>query len=504
MQGILTAFVLILTLILISVLVWNSWNTHATKLKESKTATTNMARALAQHGEDTIGGIDNVLVGLVETLEQHPWNSEHLDRMNMYLRQRVADLPLLHGLFVYDDKGRWVVNSQEVLRTEFNNSDREYFIFHRDHADRGPHVGLPVRSRSTGDWIIPVSRRLEHPDGSFFGVVLATINMQYFRAYYESFDIGKSGAIFLATQNGTLLVHRPFDETLIGKDISKGPVFQHYFKHGPSGTAIVVSKIDQVERINSYRRLNHYPVLISVALSTEDVLVDWRDSTMRYVFASAVLIVLLWMMSLRLIHQITIRERAQAELRIVRDDLERMNGELAALALQDSLTGLANRRRFDAALDEEYSRAMRNETQLALVILDVDHFKKYNDHYGHPQGDECLKKISQTLKAASTRPGDLVARYGGEEFAILLPGTSIAGAGAVAERVRLAIQAMNIEHAENSGGVVTISAGVTSMIPSRKFNSPPDLIQTADQALYEAKESGRNRVCAKDKTNPHT
>jgi len=147
---------------------------------------------------------------------------------------------------------------------------------------------------------------------------------------------------------------------------------------------------------------------------------------------------------------------------------------------------------------------MRNETQLALVILDVDHFKKYNDHYGHPQGDECLKKISQTLKAASTRPGDLVARYGGEEFAILLPGTSIAGAGAVAERVRLAIQAMNIEHAENSGGVVTISAGVTSMIPSRKFNSPPDLIQTADQALYEAKESGRNRVCAKDKTNPHT
>ncbi|RBA23471.1 sensor domain-containing diguanylate cyclase [Herminiimonas fonticola] len=493
----LTAFVVTVTFLLISILTWNSWNARTTTLNETKTATANMARALAQHGEDTIGGIDNVLVGLVETLEQNPWDSEHLDRMNMFMRQRVADLPLLHGLFVYDDKGRWIVNSQEVLRTEFNNSDREYFIFHRDHADRGPHVGPPVRSRSTGDWIITVSRRLEHPDGSFSGVVLATISMQYFRSYYESFDIGKSGAIFLATQNGTLLVRRPFDEKLIGSDVSKGSIFQHYSKHGPSGTAILVSKIDQVERISSYRRLDHYPVLISVALSTEEVLTGWREETIRYVSASVVLIVLLWIMGLRLIHQITIRERAQAELRIARDDLERMNGELAALALLDGLTGLANRRRFDAALDEEYVRAMRNRTPLALVMLDVDHFKKYNDRYGHPQGDECLRLVSRVLKKLQSRTGDLVARYGGEEFAILLPGTDIDGATVVAERTRAAIQELNIEHAENPGSIVTISAGVTSIVPVRSLagNSAQDLVRTADQALYQAKESGRNRVC---------
>lgn len=498
MQGILTAFVLIVTLLLISILVWNSWNTRATKLNEAKTATANMTRALAQHGEDTIGGIDNVLVGLVETLEQKPWNGELLDRMNMFLRQRVADLPLLHGLFIYDSEGRWVVNSQEALRTEFNNSDREYFIFHRDHPDRGPHVGQPVRSRSTGDWIIPVSRRLEHPDGSFSGVVLATINMQYFRTYYERFDIGKSGAIFLATQSGTLLVRRPFDEVQIGKDISKGPVFQYHFKHGASGTAILVAKIDQVERIYSYRRLDHYPVLISVALSTEDVLAGWRNSTLRYVLASAVLVVLLWIMSWRLIHQITIRELAQAELLIARDDLERINSELAALALQDSLTGLANRRLFDAALDEEYARAMRNQTSLALVMLDVDHFKKYNDRYGHPQGDECLKRLSKALKSASTRPGDLVARYGGEEFVMLLPGTDLAGAITVAERVRRTVHALHLEHLDNQGAVVTISAGATASIPLRKGKSSQDMVRAADQALYKAKESGRNRVCSSE------
>ena len=188
---------LLVTLSLIAILVLNSWQARIAKLKETETSTANMARALAQHAEDTIGSIDNVLVGMVEMLEHNPWNREHLDRMNMFLRQRVADLPLLHGLFVYDDKGRWIVNSQEILRTEFNNSDREYFIFHRDHVDRGPHVGPPVRSRSTGDWIITVSRRLEHADGSFAGVALATISMQYFRSFYESFDIGKTGAIAL-------------------------------------------------------------------------------------------------------------------------------------------------------------------------------------------------------------------------------------------------------------------------------------------------------------------
>ena len=495
LQATLTVFIVFVTILLVCILALNAWHARAEKIRETETATSNMAKALAQHAEDTISGIDNLLVSMEEMLEHESWNPLQPERMNQFLRQRITEIPLLHGLFVYDEHGQWIVNSQEALRTDLNNADREYFKFHRTHTDRGPHLGLPIRSRSTGDWIITVSRRLEHADGNFAGVVLATINMQYFTAYYKDFDIGKAGAIVLTTDSGTLLVRRPFDEAVIGSDISKGPVYQLYKRQGPSGTAILTANIDHTERIYSYRHLDRYPLLIAVAQSTDEVLESWRNSTIRFAFFSAIILFLLWLLGARLVHQITVRERAQFELRTARDDLERSNGELAALALLDGLTGLANRRRFDAALDDEFARAMRNQTPLALIMLDVDYFKKYNDHYGHPQGDECLKEISRILKTATARTGDLVARYGGEEFVILLPGTDITGAAAIAERVRLSIQALNMEHATIPDGIVTVSLGITAFIPQRQQNSPQQLIQQADQALYKAKEAGRNQIC---------
>ncbi len=498
-QGALCAFVVVVTLMFICVIAWNSWNTRTAKLREAETSTGNMAKALAQHAEDTISGIDNVLVGLVEMREQNVGPDTRLGRLNTYMQDLVADLPVLNSLSIYDDQGKSVVDSWGTDSRKINVNDRAYFIFHRDHVDRGPYIGTPVRSRYTGEWIITVSRRVEHANGSFAGVALAAISIQNFRSFYESFEIGELGSIALLNDGGTMLVRRPFDDALVGTDLKTGPVYQYYLRNGPVGTTVITSALDNVERIYSYRHLDHYPVFVSVAFSKEEVLAGWREETIRFSLVSTIIVALLWILGLHLVLQIAKREHAQSELRAARDDLERINGELAALALEDGLTELANRRRFDAALDEEYARAMRNETPLALIMLDVDFFKKYNDQYGHPQGDECLKKISKTLKTASARPGDLVARYGGEEFAILLPGADTAGAVAVAERVRMAIQAINIVHAENVGGAVTISAGAASLIPSRKNNSPADLVLAADQALYEAKKNGRNRVCASDR-----
>lgn len=166
------------------------------------------------------------------------------------------------------------------------------------------------------------------------------------------------------------------------------------------------------------------------------------------------------------------------------------------LARTDSLTGIANRRRFDAVLTQEISRHQRSGGQLALFILDVDHFKKYNDAYGHLAGDACLQRVAQALRKHLHRGSDLAARYGGEEFAGILPDTDPAGALWLAEQIRAEIEKLDIEHAASSGANrVTVSIGL-ACLPGKRLGSPAQLIEAADQALYRAKQAGRNRVIA--------
>jgi diguanylate cyclase (GGDEF)-like protein/PAS domain S-box-containing protein len=178
----------------------------------------------------------------------------------------------------------------------------------------------------------------------------------------------------------------------------------------------------------------------------------------------------------------------------VEDELEEANRRLQALAGQDGLTGLANRRAFDEAFAKEHRRAKRETKPLSLVMLDVDCFKIFNDRYGHPAGDDCLRRVAAAIAETARRPGDVVARYGGEEFAILLPDTDEAGAEVIAERIRQAVCDLKIQHEADASGVVTASAGVACTVSAGLNSRPETLIQDADRALYGAKASGRNAV----------
>ena len=186
-----------------------------------------------------------------------------------------------------------------------------------------------------------------------------------------------------------------------------------------------------------------------------------------------------------------------AVVETLRDMTAQKQAEIALqnLATQDSLTGVANRRALDERLQLEWARNQRTATPVSFMLADVDHFKRYNDHYGHQQGDDCLRAVAAAIKGAVYRPADLPARYGGEEFAIIMPGTDLAGAQAVAERVCQAVREQAIPHADsNVADCVTLSIGVATAVPGPD-STIADLVTAADTALYSAKRSGRNRRC---------
>jgi diguanylate cyclase (GGDEF)-like protein len=187
------------------------------------------------------------------------------------------------------------------------------------------------------------------------------------------------------------------------------------------------------------------------------------------------------------------KSRLLTELTRSNEDLAAVNLELESLAATDALTGVPNRRSFDFVLAREWRRAQREQSSLGLLLLDIDHFKSFNDRYGHPAGDACLTRVAAAVVDAVRRPSDVTARYGGEEFAVVLPATALDGAISVAEAVRSAVATLSIPHIDNPYGFVTVSIGASAIIP-QSAASPELLLNDADAALYAAKHAGRNRA----------
>nr|WP_314582922.1 PleD family two-component system response regulator [uncultured Pseudomonas sp.] len=188
------------------------------------------------------------------------------------------------------------------------------------------------------------------------------------------------------------------------------------------------------------------------------------------------------------------RDEAYRALRVSQQQLLDTNLVLQRLMNSDGLTGLSNRRHFDEYLELEWRRAIREQTQLSLMMIDVDYFKAYNDNFGHLEGDEALRQVAKAIRASSSRPSDLPARYGGEEFALVLPNTSPGGARLLAEKLRQTVASMNIPHiAPSEGSSLTVSIGLATIVPPVGSHSR-QLIQSADEGLYAAKHNGRNQV----------
>lgn len=484
-------FALCFTLGLTSVVSLQLFRSYEATLDAAEVNAANLVKSIAQHAQDTYEELDLTSYGIVERLEWDNFGAglsdENVARLKHFFKRQVAQMNQVHGIFVYDKDGKWIVTDKDDYPANINNSDREYFIYHKTFMDRGVYIGKPLRSRSTGDLVVPVSRRINNPDKSFAGVVLITVNIEYFNAYYADFRLGAGDIIVQALRSGEVISRLPDSENNIRLNLSKGEVYSKYLHQGRFGVARIKSVVDGVERIQGYQALERYPLVVQVGFSLKDVLGPWLTEVVIYTGGLMVMLAVLFALAMVVLRYMRLDRENQLELKAAYDAVER-------LAMEDGLTGLANRRHFDVMLPVELNRGRRQAHPIGLIMLDVDYFKRFNDRYGHQMGDLCLQAVAQVIKQNVRRAGDLAARYGGEELVILLPNTDEAGTYGIATAIMEGIRAANIEHMDSPLGRVTASIGYHVVIPDSSEYNPAYELGFADMNLYTAKELGRNRV----------
>ncbi|QQG29813.1 GGDEF domain-containing protein [Pectobacterium carotovorum] len=496
LQRLMIVFMLFVITTVVALNGWAIFNSHQQLIDSTERNAKNLSLSLARHAEDTFLQVDILLQDLQERIDKDGLSPLQIIRLSNILKSRKATLPQLHGIFIYDEKGDWLVNSGVAKPAQANNADREYFKYHQNNVNKDMHIGNVIQSRSTGDLIIPVSMRINKPDGSFNGVLLATLSLNYFKQYYGYYSMGNMDVLAILLSDGRILYGRPYDDSYINRNVSSGPLFSEHLKQSESGTATFVSTLDHIERVYGYTKLKRYPIVIAAGYDLKLVLEKWRTDSLIYGAITLILLFTITLLGLIVLRQIRINLKNQVDLTLVRDELTSINHTLQTLALFDGLTGLANRRQFDIFLQQTLLRAAETRQCMALIMIDVDAFKKYNDHYGHVAGDECLRKIGSILSSMPRRKEDLVARYGGEEFALIITETDKQGATALAQRALDLVRAEKIPHEMTlfPEKIVTISAGVYVFCADNPPPAASSVIDIADAALYRAKNSGKNRI----------
>lgn len=480
-------FAAAMILLMVGTNAYQTWTGYRSALDAARSTTENLAHSVGQHADDAIKDADILSMSVVERIEGDGFENIDRNRLHLLFQRQVRSLPQLHGIFVYDEKGNWIVTDKDKVPASANNADREYFHYHKAHAGERVHVGPVITSRSTGELIIPVSRRINNKDGSFGGVFLVTLRVQYFSRFYADFRMDDQGVIVLADQNGTIMVRHPFDTNMIGRNIAKGDIFSKYLPHASRGVHMVVAITDKVERMYGYERLNRYPLVVLAGKSKRAILASWYES----LYGSLIMLCLI--LPIPVLFATLISRQIKTTLK-VEDELRLAYAAVEAIAMQDSLTGLANRRQLDVVLPAEIKRAKRTSQPLGVIMVDIDYFKRYNDYYGHPAGDLCIKAIANVLKNHARRAGNLAARYGGEELTVLLPSCDQAAVLAAAERIVESIRGLQIAHDDSPEGYVTVSVGAYSYSAFNKEVDASGLLKCADDALYAAKQAGRNRA----------
>ncbi|VXB07456.1 conserved hypothetical protein [Burkholderia sp. 8Y] len=455
------------------------WQGRAQALQNAHEASANVVATLSADIARNIESSDLSLRTIVSGMQNPVVSRLSPELRRLILFDGATAVSYIGGAFVMDAQGHIVDERDSSSHADLLFDDRDYFKVHVERPDVGLYISGPYRSRLRNDQrSLALSRRINAPDGSLAGVAVIAMNTSYFDSLLSRVNVGRSGSVFIVQRDGLVLARKPQLTAASPSSVLGSPTFAA-MKDERSGSYISTSPLDGVRRLYTFVRVPGTNLIAAVAPAEEDVLAGWRERStiiggLTLMFGCG-FIAISWLLA------ISLRSRA-----IAHEKLQRLAGT-------DSLTGLSNRRALDRRLAEEWRRARRVDHPISALFVDVDHFKFYNDTYGHAMGDDALVAVADCMQHAAQRPGDIVARYGGEEFVLVLPGTPAAAAVIFAERLRASVEALAIPNSRSPKGVLTISIGCATVQP-RQGDDALKLLNSADAALYRAKGAGRNRA----------
>ena len=266
------------SLLLLGLIGWRGWASHERRSAEARQHAAVLAQAATRQADDALMTVDLALLAVVREAESALDRADFFGDLAEFLADRAAALPQVGGLFVFSEDGAWVANSLRNLPKDANNSDRAYFIHHRDHPGDEIHIGRPLKSRVSGEWVLPLTRRISRPDGSFAGVALATVPVSYLQSFQQQLDAG--GEIVLLRDDGVTLARHPMMEAALGASQADSTLFRAYQARPAEGAARASSLLDGVDREYAYRRSERYPLLALAGVPRAAWFAPWKEDAL--------------------------------------------------------------------------------------------------------------------------------------------------------------------------------------------------------------------------------